>query len=1042
MNRPASRLAALLFGSGACALVYQIGWLRELRLVFGASTAAAAAVLALFTLGLCAGGVVLGRRADRHPNPVGMYAMLEIGIAASAALSPTLVGLVRRAYIAIGGTVALGALGGTIVRLILTALVLAVPTFLMGGTLPAAARGVQTDDDVGRRRVGLLYGINTLGAVTGCLVANFWLLERVGTRATLYAASVVNIVIGLLAWQLARADAVPPIEAASVAEKPTSADRFVLAAAAIAGFAFFVMELVWYRMLGPILGGTVFTFGLILAVALFGIGIGGAGWGIAERRHVPSLRSFAITSLLEALCMAIPYALGDRVATLALLLRPLSLFGFAGLVSGWALVALIVVLPAAMVAGFQFPLLIALLGRGRSGVGRQTGLAYAWNTAGAIAGSLGGGFVLIPAIGAPGCWRAVAYLLAALGLTAALAAPRARLRQLWAPLVLAAIVALVLRAPGPSAVWRHSPIGVGRVPTEATATLNAWREWTSAERRGILWETDGRESTVALSRRAGLAFVINGKVDGHVRADAPTQVMSGMVGAILHPDPKSALVIGLGTGSSAGWLGAIPEIDHVDVVELEPAIERVARDCASVNRDVMNNPKVRVVIGDAREVLLVTRESYDLIFSEPSNPYRAGIASLFTREYYQAAIERLRPGGVFLQWVQAYDVDSRTVRRIYATLGSVFPSVQTWELGINDLLLVASAEPIAIDAARLRAKIEREPYKAALAATWRANDLEGMMAHFVAGPTLARAIADQESLLNTDDRTLIEFAFARAATRKGRFDGAEVLATARARREDHPAVAGEIAWDRVEDARITFRTAEGERPAPSPLLNLAQRARAAAQAHYLGGNWQAVIDTWRSQGREPSDPTEIAILAETLAERGDPTASAYAEKLRALSPAEADATIARLFARQGKLDDAMDMLEKAFAKYRTDPWPWPTIMRHAVELAADLAMQEPRLAERAYRALRDPFAGHLMNEMRTDAMLVAAGRLPLESACAEALAPLEPNVPWRLSVLSWRKRCYEATAHRLARRAAEDVDAYLAGEAVPFGLGLTDVELE
>src|SRR5262249_37930178 len=156
------------------------------------------------------------------------------------------------------------------------------------------------------------------------------------------------------------------------------------------------------------------------------------------------------------------------------------------------------------------------------------------------------------------------------------------------------------------------------------------------------------------------------------------------------------------------------EIERVDVVELEPSVERVARDCAVVNRDAMDNPKVRVVLGDAREVLLTSRSRYDLVFSEPSNPYRAGIASLFTRESYREVKARLEKGGLFLQWVQAYDVDSRTVRTIYATLASVFPSVETWELGANDLLLVASSEPVRYDAALLRAKLEREPYRTAL----------------------------------------------------------------------------------------------------------------------------------------------------------------------------------------------------------------------------------------------------------------------------------------------------------------------------------------
>src|SRR4051812_18827137 len=200
----AAKLALLLFGSGACALVYQVVWFREFRLVFGASTAATGAVLALFAAGLGAGGIVFGSRADRMKNPASLYARLELAIAASAAATPGLLWLVRRAYVGAGGTQALGTFGGTLMRLALSGVVLAVPTFLMGGTLPCVARAVEFDDDLGRRRLGLLYGSNTLGAVFGCLVANFLLIETQGTRRTLFWACGVNLVIGLAAATVAR----------------------------------------------------------------------------------------------------------------------------------------------------------------------------------------------------------------------------------------------------------------------------------------------------------------------------------------------------------------------------------------------------------------------------------------------------------------------------------------------------------------------------------------------------------------------------------------------------------------------------------------------------------------------------------------------------------------------------------------------------------------------------------------------------------------------------------------------------------------------
>ena len=620
------KVAALLFGSGTCALIYQVAWLREMRLIFGASTAASAAVLAIFMGGLGAGGALFGRRVDRHPQPLAFYAKLELSIAAAAAATPGLVWLARRTYIALGGSVVLGIGGATVVRLLLATLVLFVPTLLMGGTLPAATKAVETDEDVSRRHLGVLYGLNTLGAVTGALVATFFMLEIYGTRTTLWLACLVNVVIGITARSLARSfsTASPPARAGvAVATGPVARAEapawFVFTAAGVVGFAFFLMELVWYRVLGPVLGGSSFTFGLILAVALLGVGLGGGAYALFGNDRPATVRGFAFTCTLEALCIAVPYALGDRLALLAVGLRSLDVLGFFGLALGWAGVAAVVVLPAAFVAGVQFPLLIALLGHGGDKVGRHVGFTYAWNTLGAILGSLAGGFGLLPALSATGTWVTVVALLVLLGVTAmlfSLGTDREASRLLF-PAGAAAGALLLLTATGPTAAWRHSPIGAGRVRFDG-ATQNSLRDWINSRRRSVTWATDGVESSVALERGNGFAFIVNGKVDGNARLDAGTQVMGGLVGAILHLQPRRALVIGLGTGSTAGWLAAIPAMERVDVVELEPAILEVARASAPVNQNVLTNPKVHVFIGDAREVLLTTWQRYDIIFSGSS----------------------------------------------------------------------------------------------------------------------------------------------------------------------------------------------------------------------------------------------------------------------------------------------------------------------------------------------------------------------------------------------------------------------------------------
>jgi predicted membrane-bound spermidine synthase len=473
---PVAKISLLLFGSGFCALVYQVAWLRLLRLIFGSSTPATAAVVAIFMGGIGLGSLILGPKSDRESSPLGFYAWLELGISVGAAVSPFLILLARWIYIAAGGSQQLGPALGTSLRLLLATLVLGLPTFLMGGTLPAVTRAVERSEDRGRRRLGLLYGANTLGAVLGALATTFFSIEVLGIRRTIWIACLLNLLVALLARRLARRLAVahrlrslgrPPGETRPAAALEPAADRglvrLVLPAAAAVGFAFFLMELVWYRMLAPLLGGSSYTFGLILAVALFGIGIGGLVYGAGARQRRPTLLSFAVTCSLEALCLIIPFALGDRLAAATLVLRDLGGMGFSGLVLSWSLVVAAVVLPAALVAGYQFPLLVAILGTGRHRVGSEVGRTYAWNTVGAIAGSLAGGFGLLPLLSAPGAWRFSAILLVALAGVAALAGRRAgrRHRIAW-PLALGLLALVLSRSPGPTAFWRHSPIGAGR----------------------------------------------------------------------------------------------------------------------------------------------------------------------------------------------------------------------------------------------------------------------------------------------------------------------------------------------------------------------------------------------------------------------------------------------------------------------------------------------------------------------------------------------------------------------------------------------------
>jgi spermidine synthase len=1020
-----------LFGSGFCALVYQTAWLRQFRLIFGASTAATAAVLAIFMGGLGIGSALLGRRADAHPRPLAFYGKLELLIAAAAAISPLLLWIAAKIYFATGGSLSLGIFFATIVRLILATLVLGAPTFLMGGTLPAAARAVETSDDTGRRKLAALYAANTLGAVTGTLVSTFFMLERFGNRGALFVAVGVNAIVAIvaLAHSRERVDRHSCLSSSTTTETGQTglSVLHVLFASALVGFAFLLMELVWYRMLAPLLGGTTFTFGLILATALLGIGLGGFAYSFVTRRATAG--GFALTCSLEALAIAIPFALGDRLAVLAELSRDLGALGFHGYVISWTLLTIVVVFPGAFVAGVQFPLLIALLGGGDENVGDHVGRAYAWNTAGAIAGSLAGGFGLLPLLTAPGSWRLVIVLLAVLGGAAMLIAVRQYQFGAAFASTLAGLLAIACTfALGPTAVWRHSGIGAGRATKPES--LNTARLWMNGVRRSVIWDVDGRESSVALIDAADFAFVVNGKVDGSARGDAGTQVMAGLVGGALHPNPQRALVIGLGTGSTAGWLGAIPSMRKVDVVELEPAVIGVARACASVNHDVLHNPKVAIHIADAREALLTTREHYDIIFSEPSNPYRAGIASLFTEEFYRATAARLERGGIFLQWVQAYDVDAQTIRTIYATIARVFPEVETWETVSGDLLLVATREPIVYDAAALRRRVAQAPFLDAMSHTWRVESLEGFLSHFVARASLARTIARSEQNLNTDDRTLVEFGFARGLGEEGRFDMNELAQFAIARGEDRPRIAqGTVAWNDVVSNRATtpYMSAISQQPGQQDL------ARHRAAIAYDNGNLAAVLAEWRSHPWPLVNSGELVMLADSLADSGSEAAAAYAEQLWRWEPVDADLVLCRLRFHQQRYDEAAALLHRAFVAARSNPWPTVTLFGRTTDIATQLSKTHkytPMLID----AFSQPFAAGQWKDVRLWYLaLITNDAEGCGPHTIHALRALEPWPPWRRDFLELRRACYaSAMAADLFQNAQRDFAEFESAE--PFAL--------
>ena len=525
--------------------------------------------------------------------------------------------------------------------------------------------------------------------------------------------------------------------------------------------------------------------------------------------------------------------------------------------------------------------------------------------------------------------------------------------------------------------------------------------------------------------------------------------MGGLVGAMLHPHPRHALVIGLGTGSTAGWLAAVPGMERVDVVELEPAVVRVAKDCAPVNRDVLDRDNVRLILGDGREYLLTTDQHYDVIFSEPSNPYRAGISSLFTREFYQAAEQRLNEGGLFLQWLQGYETDPAVVRTAYATLASVFPAIESWQTQGSDLLLVSGREPLVHDWQRVARRAAEEPYRMALERVWGVSGAAGFYSGFLAGPELARSIAAAvergREPINTDDHPVIEYGFVRNLGRSGLFSVEDLASLSRRLGCDRPRF-GRVAgaetelgapdWAAVQDAASARAVFLDFAPGVPPGADNGLRARIQARQLYRQGKLVQAEAAWETQTATPRHPADLLLVADGLAASGDDRASAAVDRLAEVLPTEALAIRAQISSQRGDWRATTSTLEEFFARLHRSPWLASGVQGRVYQLTVQAGRHGRDLARRLFAATSTPFlvgVGELPRQITRVGLAEEAG---FWDHCVDAFADMEPFVPWRGHLLERRLQCYQKNASPLLERARDELAEWESAEPPPLDAGI------
>jgi spermidine synthase len=784
-DRAITALVPLFLASGATSLIYQSLWARHLHLVVGTSAVAIAIVLAAFMAGLAAGGFAAGRLVDRVARPLQVYGIIEALIGIWALLFPLLLSAVEPLYLGFWRAFEPTPLAFAGFQFALLGLLLLPPTACMGATLPLLARFAATDGRETGDRVGRLYGANTLGAVLGTALAGFYLLPALGLEATNHLAAAANLALGAVAIGLGRT-------VAPLAPEPVSADSRRLSVAlaglaAVAGLSSLLYEVAFFRLLVLTLGGSAYAFTVMLLGFLLGIGLGGWGGGrLADRAWARGglVRTLGLLAALQigvALTMrGSSYAWSELHFVFVWMYVQIS--GNTGwLWPGKLMLALAVMLPPTLLMGASFPVLVRAAAGGGTQVGGPVGRLYGWNTLGAIFGAAVGGLILLPllrvegtvmlgiGLNLVGAWMAwaqaqgVAPEAAAAGTPARPAHRRASLPVLGVGLAAVGLGSLLL--------WWGRPTWDPMVMTAGMYKYVSDLEPEDRNRAGVLAfavepydllyyeEGLGSVVTVARARETGNMWMANnGKVDASTRIDMPTQLMVAHLPFVFAEDARDVLVIGLASGITAGSVTTHQTPERIEIVELEPAVVRGSHLFDEFNHRPLADPRVTLTANDARNRITLAEDgTWDVVVAEPSNPWQTGVSNLFTAEFFALGRRKLKPGGVWSQWVQMYGMDEGDLKSLLGTFADAYPYVQLFStIEDADLVLLGSEQPLDLDVAQVARLFQREPKVVADLHEIQVDVPEDVLTRWQIGREGILRFAG-DTVRNTDDNMRVEY---------------------------------------------------------------------------------------------------------------------------------------------------------------------------------------------------------------------------------------------------------------------------------------------
>ena len=968
------RLFVLLYtASGAAALVYEVTWTRLLTLQLGHTVAAASTVLAAFM-----GGLALGAWIAAHVPVRGLraYAVLEIIIAVVALALPL---ALAASVPALAWAYADGAapVRFAVVRVAVSLALLGLPAAAMGATFPIAAdvAGRGASGSRAAASAGVLYAANTAGAALGAIAAGFWLVPALGLRGTTWVGVALNGIAAAGAWRLAASTTINAESAEPAGTSPTgkrtknpprvrrvlrstssslspASPSPVLACTAvgISGFAALVYEVAWTRLLALVVGPTTYAFATMAAAFISGLALGSAvGTRIVRRTTRPAvwMAAMLVTSAVAAGAASwfaathLPLIVAAQVADPAV--------AFTGVVAAQAVAIAILLLPMTMALGAMFPLALAVEAGGASTVGGDAARVYTANTLGAIAGALVAGFVLIPTVGLRSTFQAAA-IVGALGGAGCLAAalrgsgtadgPRTKDGPgtkdqglgtvLWPVFVALAAVAIIIDLPP----WDRELLSSGAYKY---APYVGTEDFESALHAGELaYYKEGAAGTVSVRRLTGTtSLAIDGKIDASNAGDMLTQRLLGLLPVLLHGRAEDICIIGLGSGVTVGSAMAAGTVHRADVIEISPEVVEASHFFDRENAGALTLPGVRLIVGDGRSHLLLTPQRYDVIVSEPSNPWMSGVAALFTREFFDAARSRLKTGGLLCQWAHTYDISADDLRSIVRTFASVFPQGTMWLVGSGDLLLVGTTADAMVARLDGLAAGCRKGTVAQTLATVGIDEQHApfnLLTLFAGGPReLERYGAG--ALIQTDDRMALEYSAPRAIYGRTTNDNAAAI---RALGGEAPATVRAALDGATDDGWTSNGAMQLKAEAYGPAYEAFRRAVAlnSQNAEALAGLSDAAAGAHRASDsrsllrtladREPGNAAVKVELSRDLAAGGDfEAAAALATDAVRLAPDDPRAAeqLASIVADTGDPDRLSPLAESLATRFPGRPDP-------------------------------------------------------------------------------------------------------------------------